>query len=79
MASLFFNCNNSINLDLSSFNRKMVTNIIFMLSRCEKLQRINVSSSFDICNVKNMEEIFSNYKNLVNLDLSSFNTEMLLV
>ena len=71
---LFFCCDKIINIDLSSFNAKNVTNMSHMFYECSKLTNINLSS-FDTKNVTNMSSMFSDCSNLTNINLSSFDTK----
>ena len=71
---MFYGCKNIINIDLSSFNSKNVTNMSFMFYDCINLEKINLSS-FDTKNVTNMESMFDNCNNIQSIDLSSFDTE----
>ena len=63
-----------INIDLSSFNTKNVTNMKRMFANCENLESIDLSS-LDTKNVTNMEEMFISCSKLENIDLSSFDTK----
>ena len=71
---MFYKCSNIINIDLSSFNTKNVTNMSWMFGVCSKLTNIDLSS-FNTQNVTNMMGMFDWCSNLTNIDLSSFNTE----
>ena len=72
--SMFFNCRNIIDIDLSSFDTKNVTNMNCMFRECENLENINLSN-FDTRNVTDMKFMFGECKNLKNIDLSSFDTK----
>ena len=50
---LFINCENILNIDLSSFDTKNVTDMSWMFYGCESLDNINLSS-FDTENITNM-------------------------
>ena len=63
-----------INIDLSSFDTKNVTNMERMFDYCENLESIDLTS-FDTKNVTNMERMFSGCSKLKNIDLSSFDTK----
>ena len=69
--ALFCYCKNIIDIDLSSFDTKNVTDMSWMFSHCSKLTNLNLSS-FDTKNVTNMSWMFSYCSNLTNLNLSSF-------
>lgn len=73
MNSMFLNCDEIIDLDLSSFNTANVTNMVAMFSCCSKLDNPNLSS-FNTANVTEMESMFKRCDELTHLDLSSFNT-----
>ena len=72
--SMFFYCKNIIDIDLSSFDTKNVTNMSHMFRQCDNLTNINLSN-FDTKNVTNMAFMFGYLKNLKSLDLSSFDTK----
>ena len=71
---MFYKCTNIINIDLSSFSSKNVSNMSYMFYECCNLKTINFSS-FETKNVTNMESMFDNCTNLENIDLSSFDTK----
>ena len=71
---MFSGCKNIINIDLSSFNSKDITNMSFMFYDCVNLEKIDLSS-FDTKNVTNMESMFDNCTNIESLDLTSFDTK----
>ena len=71
---MFFNCINLINIDLSSFITKNITNMEFMFHGCANLIDINLSS-FDTKNVIDMENMFYMCKKISNIDFSSFDTK----
>jgi len=71
---LFYECRNIINIDLSSFDTKNVTDMSSMFSGCSNLTNINLSS-FDTKNVTDMSSMFSGCSNLTNINLSSFDTK----
>ena len=71
---MFSNCNNLINIDLSSFNSEKVKNTPFMFSFCKSLQNIDLSY-FNTENVTNMSYMFIDCAKLENIDLKSFNTK----
>ena len=60
---MFYNCSNLINIDLSSFNTKNVTNMIQMFYNCWELINIDLSS-FNTQNVTNMMQMFYDCSNL---------------
>ncbi len=71
---MFYNCWNIIDIDLSNFDTKNVTNMKYMFYWCINLININLSS-IDIQNVTNMEYMFSKCYNLKQINLSSFKTK----
>ena len=70
---MFKNCENIVNIDLSSFDTKNVIDMSEMFSGCSGLENIDLSS-FDTKNVTNMSNMFSGCSKLINVDLSSFDT-----
>ena len=70
---MFYNCNNIININLSSFDSSKVTNMKNMFGYCYSIENLNLSS-FDTSKVTNMEKMFDNCWNLDSVNLSSFNT-----
>ena len=74
MYGMFNNCNNLINLNISSFNTENVTDMNSMFRYCENLINLDISS-FNTENVTDMNDMFRSCENLINLDISSFNTE----
>ena len=71
---MFYSCFNLINIDLSSFDTKNVTNMFCMFYGCINLINIDLYS-FNTKNANNMSNMFGNCSKLKNLDLSSFNTK----
>ena len=72
--ALFCYCTNIIDIDLSSFDTKNVTNMSWMFCGCSNLTNLNLSS-FNTKNVTNMKEMFRGCSNLTKLNLSSFDTK----
>ena len=72
--ALFCCCENIIDIDLSSFDTKNVTDMSHMFHGCSNLINLNLSS-FDTKNVTNMSWMFYDCSNLINLNLSSFDTK----
>ena len=72
--ALFCYCKNIIDIDLSFFDTKNVTDMSYMFCDCFKLTNLNLSS-FDTKNVTNMSHMFYDCKSLTNLNLSNFNTQ----
>ncbi|HOO68221.1 MAG TPA: BspA family leucine-rich repeat surface protein, partial [Bacilli bacterium] len=73
MSAMFYNCNNLISLDLSSFDTSKVTNMSYMFYNCNSLISLDLSS-FDTSKVTNMRYMFSDCLKLESLNVSSFNT-----
>jgi len=71
---MFYNCNNIVNIDLSSFNSKNVIDMKNMFFCCTGLTNIDLSS-FNTQNVIDMSYMFYGCSLLKSLDLSSFNTK----
>ena len=71
---MFYDCSNLINIDLSLFNTKNITNMSQIFSGCSNLKNIDLSS-FNTKSVINMFGMFSGCSNLKNINLSSFNIE----
>ena len=71
---LFYDCLNIIDIDLSSFDTKNVSNMSYMFSYCENLENINLSF-FSTKNVTDMKFMFSFCEKLENINLSFFNTK----
>ena len=78
MSYMFFGCVDLKKLDVNSFNTSNVINMRFMFGCLDdnemKLQEIKFSSNFNTQNVTDMESMFYNCTNLIELDLSSFDT-----
>ena len=72
--SMFYDCFNLINLNLSNFNTQNATNMSYMFYNCETLTN-SVLSKFNTQNVTNMSSMFYNCKSLTNINLSNFNTQ----
>ena len=68
---MFSDCNNIIDIDLSTFDTTQVTKMGGMFCGCNKLKNLDLSS-FDTKNVIHMEGMFARCNNLKNIDLSSF-------
>lgn len=73
ISSMFVDCVNLTNLDLSKLDTSNVTNMSSMFSNCSELISLDLSS-FDTSNVTNMEQMFYKCFSLTQLDLSNFNT-----
>ena len=74
---MFSGCRNIININLSSFYTKNITDMSCMFSGCELIKDLDLSS-FNTKKVTNMSYMFYECKNITNLDLSSFDTKNVL-
>ena len=76
MSGMFVDCNNLLDLDLSSFDTTKVTSMSMMFAGdSEKMNIRNIDlSSFNTSNVNNMMAMFYQCSQLNNLDLNSFDT-----
>ena len=73
--SNMFNGNGALpSLDLSSFDTSKVTNMSCMFRHLSKVETVILSESFITSKVTTMSFMFQNNKNLIELDLSNFNT-----
>ena len=73
MSSMFYDCSNLTDLDVSGFNTSNVTNMSSMLYGCRSLTNLD-ASGFDTSKVTNMSLMFYDCYSLTNLDVSGFNT-----
>ena len=73
LKSLFSNCTNLKNLDLSRLNTEEVTNMNGMFEECKELRGLNLSN-FKTKNVTDMAGMFANCSSLKNLNINNFNT-----
>ena len=81
MDTMFGNCNELKNLDLSNFNTINVINMSCMFAGCNKLKNIKGINKFNTKKVINMKGMLINMKGMFGacneleyLDLSNFNT-----
>ena len=74
MKAMFQNCNELEYLDLTNFNTSQVTDMSFMFYECHKLKEIKGINNFITINATNIGGMFEDCNELVNLDLSNFNT-----
>ena len=54
---MFYNCNNLVNINLSSFNTENVSDISYMFANCYNLVYLDISSF----NLKNVNKLKLNY------------------
>lgn len=73
MGSMFFDCTNLTNLDVSGFNTGNVIDMSAMFMGCSSLTNLDVSG-FNTENVASMGSMFGSCNNLTSLDVSRFNT-----
>ena len=73
---MFYECNDLISLNLTSFNTQNVISMDWMFYGCQSLTELNLST-FDTSNVDSMAGMFRNCYLLTTLNLSSFDTENL--
>ena len=73
---MFYNCNNIININLSSFqDTKNVNNMSWMFGRCKSLESLPDISKWNTSNVNDMSYMFSYCESLKSLpDISKWNT-----
>ena len=71
---MFFECNNLINIDLSDFNTRNITNMRSMFNGCISLKELDLSN-FNTINVTNMNYMFRECNSLVNINLTNFKTQ----
>ena len=74
MNFMFMDCQNLIDLDLSSFNTSNVTSLWQTFANCSSIIKINLNN-WNTNKVTNMASMFSNCKKLTNIDVSNFNTD----
>ena len=73
MKFMFFQCNNLVKVDLSSFNTQNVTDMSRMFGSCIRLYKLDLSS-FNTQNVKKNSDMFFNcYNSLIRIKRSKFN------
>jgi surface protein len=72
MFSMFQDCSNLTKLDLSSFDVSSVTNIGYMFAGCSSLESIKGLSDWKTGKIENMNGLFHGCKNLVELNLSTW-------
>ena len=73
MQSMFYDCTNLTELDLTSLNTGNVTNMIEMFYNCTYLKTLNLSG-LNTSSVTHMRGMFKECQSLTELDLTSFNT-----
>ncbi len=71
--TLFSYFTNLIELDLTNFNTRNITDMYYMFGSCSNLTTLDLSN-FDTSKVTNMYGMFAGCSNLTTLDLSNFDT-----
>ena len=71
--SMFKDCNEIIEIDLSNFYSSQISSMSCMFYNCASLKSLNLSN-FDTSIVNKMTKMFYDCKSLISLDLSNFNT-----
>ena len=74
----FQDCSNLYSIDLSNFDSKNVTDISYMFNLCHKLKEIKGMKTFNTSNVNNMRAMFQDCCELEFLDLSNFDTSIVM-
>ena len=70
---MFSGCSKLIQLDLSNFDTKRVTNMASLFNNCQALAQLDISN-FDTTQVTEMGAMFTYCLSLKTLDLTSFDT-----
>ncbi len=73
MTSMFFHCENVLNLDVSNFNTANVEDMSDMFGMCKKLKNLDVSN-FNTSKVTNMSNMFEFCELLESIDVTRFDT-----
>ena len=73
MFTMFFDCRNLAELDVTHFNTANVKNMYRMFSRCLGLTSLDVTN-FNTANVTDMSYMFQACSGLTSLDVTNFNT-----
>ena len=81
MAYMFNGCEKMLSLDLSTFDTRRVTNMMFMFGKSNgaggsdmALKEIIFGGKFDTKNCTDMQQMFKRCSSLTNIDLSNFDT-----
>jgi surface protein len=70
----FRDCVNLYSIDLSEFDSSSVINMRVMFSKCRRLKEIKGLDKFNTSKATNMEGMFQRCEEIVNLNLSNFDT-----
>ena len=73
MASMFQDCSNLVNIDLSNFNTTNVTSMASMFQGCSSLEGILDLSNFNMQNVTTIQSMFFNVSKLNTLKINNWN------
>ena len=79
MEGFFGNCPNLISLDLSNFDASNVSTMRIIFNKCKRLKEIKGLDKLNASNINDMEGMFQDCAELESLDLSNFDTSMLLI
>ena len=74
MNSMFYNCSNVTELDLSNFNTDKVTSMATMFWGCGSIESLDISS-FNMSNVTNVNNMFASCNNLTHIDFGDTTLE----
>ena len=77
MVSMFEQCEELQNLDLSNFDTSNVTDMSWMFNMCRKIKEIKGLNKFNKNKIENMNSMFKLCEELQFLDLENFDTSML--
>ena len=77
MESMFENCYNLENIDLSSFDTKNVANMMYMFVGCKKLYSLDLSL-FDTKNINNLDLMFYDCLNLKQVKINQDSCEKII-
>lgn len=72
--NMFTDCSSLVSLDLNSFDFPSATTLYGMFMRCTNLASVTFGGDIDTSRVTTMASMFSDCRNLKELDLSSFDT-----
>ena len=79
MHSMFAGCSKLTRINISTFNTAKVTDMRAMFYKCNSITKLEFPATFDTRKVRDMGYMFHTCKSLNKLDLSSFNTNSLVI